>query len=427
MIQLQTLNKVLKTKDASIIVNNNLDANFFSDYRREYDYLMQHYNTYGIVPDYATFCSKFPQFTVIDVLENDEYLLDELYKDKNERDLAYTFNKIRECIQNHDVDKAMQIFKSASERMAVSKAIKPVDIFTDLSRYDEYIEKSQDFKKYYISTGLPEIDELIGGWDRKEELATIIARSGRGKTWMALKFAVSSTVQGLKVGLYSGEMTANKVGYRLDTLLGHINNGSLIHGNEGIALEYKRYLESLPTITNGGSLKILTPSMLGGFATVSDLRAFIEREQLDILYVDQHSLLKDEIGARNPVEKASNISIGLKALQTLEQIPIICVSQMNRTKNEEDSELIDLTQISQSDRIGQDSTTVLGISRDKNDENILKIQFVKTRDTNSTGKVLAYMTDLNFGSFTFIPEEGTSELNSTDYSNRYDVEGENVF
>ena len=427
MIQLQALNKILKTKDVSIIINNNLDANFFSDYRQEFNFILNHYNTYGVVPDYATFCSKFKNFTVVDVLENDNYILDELYKDKNERDLAYTFNKIRECINNHDVEKAMQIFKSASERMVVSKAIQPVDIFSDFSRYDEYLEKSTDFSKFYISTGLPEVDRLIGGWDRKEELATIIARSGKGKTWLALKFAVASTVQGLKVGLYSGEMTANKVGYRLDTLLGHINNGSLIHGNEAVAVEYKKYLDSLPTITNGGSLKILTPSMIGGFATVSDLRAFVEREQLDILFVDQHSLLRDEMGARNPVDKASNISIGLKNLQTQEQIPIICVSQMNRTKNEEDSDLIDLTQISQSDRIGQDSTTVIGISRDKNDENILKVQFVKTRDTNSTGKVLAYMTDLNFGNFTFIPEEGTSDLNNEDYSTRYDVEGEDVF
>lgn len=411
----------------SIIVNNNLDDKFFSDYKKEFNFLLTHYNLYKTVPDYATFCAKFPNFTVVDVQENDEYILDELYRDKNERELVYTFNKIREYLNNRESDKALEEFKRASDRMVTSQAITPVDVFKDFTRYEEYVEKSRDFTKFYISTGLPELDKLIGGWDRKEELATLIARSGKGKTWLALRFGVGSATQGLRVGLYSGEMSVSKVGYRVDTLLGHINNGSLLHGNENISVEYKKYLEELPQLTNGGALLILTPTMLGHFATVSDLRAFIEREHLDILYVDQHSLLKDELGAKNPVEKASNISTSLKLLQVQEQIPIICVSQMNRTKNEEDSDLIDLTQISQSDKIGQDSTTVIGISRDKNDENIMKIQLVKTRDTNGTGKVLSYMTDLNFGNFTFIPEEGTSDLSDEDYESRYEVKGENVF
>ena len=54
--------------------------------------------------------------------------------------------------------------------------------------------------------------------------------------------------------------------------------------------------------------------MINGPAGVSALRAFIEKEKLDILFVDQHSLLEDDRKAKNPVDKAANISRDLKNL-----------------------------------------------------------------------------------------------------------------
>lgn len=163
MIQLQTLNKILNTKDISIVTNNNLDSDFFPEYKQEFDFILNHFNTYGKVPDKETFIFKFPNFKLIDITEGNQYLLDELYKDKNTRDLALTFNKIKGCIEKGNVDGAMALFKSASERIISNKGIQPVNILSDTSRYDEYIEKTKDFNKFYIKTGLPELDKIIGG------------------------------------------------------------------------------------------------------------------------------------------------------------------------------------------------------------------------------------------------------------------------
>lgn len=425
MIQLQTLNKILNTKDISIITNNNLDSDFFSDYRQEFEFILNHFNAYGSVPDKETFLFKFPNFKLIDITESNQYLLDELYKDKNTRDLASTFNKIKKYIEVGNVESAMEIFKNAGDKILANRSIQPVNILQDTSRYDEYIEKTKDFDKFYIRTGLPELDKIIGGWDRNEELATIIARSGIGKTWLMLFFASASAKQGLRVGIYSGEMSTSKVGYRLDTLIGNIPNNQLMRGGEDIKLQYKEYIDNLKDIK--GSIEVITPKMLGDYASVSDLRAFIEKSKLDILFVDQHSLLKDEKNGKGNIEKSYNISTSLKLLQDLERIPVIAVAQMNRTKNESDSDLIDLTQIANADKIGQDSTLVLGILRDKNDDNIIKIQVVKTRDTASRNKVLTYHTDLNLGIMKFIPENDTVELSNEDYESRYDVEGKDVF
>jgi replicative DNA helicase len=78
--------------------------------------------------------------------------------------------------------------------------------------------------KYFISTGFPELDKIITGIDRRNENMVIAARSGVGKSWVMLLIAAAASKQGLTVGIYSGEMSVDKVAYRIDTLLGKIDN-----------------------------------------------------------------------------------------------------------------------------------------------------------------------------------------------------------
>ena len=167
MIQLQFLNKILDSKDASLITLNNLNKEYFSDYKDEFEYIKNHLREYGDVPDKVTFLNIFPDFQLLDVKETDKFLIDALYEDRNKRLLAQTFNRIREALNSNDVDKAMAIYKDSSEKIIQAKHLDSVDIFKDTSRYDKYVEKSTDFSKYYVKTGFPELDEIIGGWDRK--------------------------------------------------------------------------------------------------------------------------------------------------------------------------------------------------------------------------------------------------------------------
>ena len=404
MIQLQVINYLLNSKNASIIIDNNFNDEFFSDYKEEFHYIINHFNTYGKIPDKETFLSKFNDFDLINVSESPKYLVDELYNDYNQRFLAKNFNQIRELLLSGKTEEAMQSYINSSNSAIKAKHIECIDILKDTSRYNDYVERGEDFNKYYVKTGFKELDELIGGWDRQEELATIVARSNVGKSWVLLKCALSAVEQGLTVGLYSGEMTARKVGYRLDTLISHISNSGIIKGYRDFQNEYKKYIDELPTKYKG-SLKVLTPTMINGPAGVNALRAFIEREELDILFIDQHSLLDDDRKAKNPVEKASNISKDLKNLQVLKQIPIISVSQQNRSNTENGT---GLEHIAQADRIGQDSTIVLFLEHKDDD---FTINLVKSRDS-ANGKKLKYHINFDKGLFEYIPQEEEQEEES---------------
>lgn len=559
IIQCQGINAILQKKDPSIISANNLTQDFFSDYKDEYNYIVDHIARYGNVPDQATFLSAFPNFDVIEVNESTDYIVDQLYEDRNKRQLAKTFNSVRDLLTADKVDEAMRLFTSAAGQVTQSRKIKSIDIFRDTSRYDAYVERINDFSKYYVKTGFPELDEIIGGWDRQEELVTIAARPGVGKclekgtevmmadgslrkiedvqvgdyvqsiegankvlalhsgisrgyrivpkrgdpfvvsenhiltlakftvrknfdlkditveeflslpqnqrelyklcklkmfagrnskkrrsyrtvafeieevpeieyfgfmcdgdhrflladgtvthnSWVALKVAIAAAQQGLNVGLYAGEMSERKVGYRADTLISHISNSKITRGDGDIQVEYKKFLDhvadSIP-----GSLKVITPQSIGGLATVSTLRAFIEQDHLDMLCIDQHSLLEDERKGRSPVEKAANISRDLKALQVLKKIPIIAVSQQNRESTEEVG--VSTANIAQSDRIGQDSTIVVFLSQK---DDVFTLSLTKARDATS-GKELKYAIDLNRGIFTYIPVDSGDSSSKDD-------------
>lgn len=397
MIQLQFLNYLLKTKDSSILLVNNLNEDFFSDYKNEYNFIINHLREYGNIPDSITFLNNFPSFDIIEVSESPDFLIDKLYEDKNTRVLASIFNKIKKYLMEGDIGKAMELYTSSTDVVLKAKHIDAVDILTNTDRYEAYLQRCENFDKFYVKTGFKELDEIIGGWDREEELATIVARSNQGKSWILFKCAVAAVEQGLNVGIYSGEMSERKVGYRIDTLISNISNSSITKGDRQIQNEYKKHLDSLPNKYKG-CLKVLTPNMIDGPAGVTSLRAFIEKENLDILFIDQHSLLEDDRHAKNPVEKASNISRDLKNLQVIKKVPIISVSQQNRNSTENG---VGLEHVAQSDRIAQDSTIVIFFEQK---DGIMTMHLIKSRDSVNM-KDLKYSIDLNKGLFIYIPEE----------------------
>ena len=430
MIQLQVLNHILSTRDGSIITLNNLSAKHFSEYKNEFTFIKTHMERYGNVPDMETFIAAFPNFEVVTVKESQIYLLDELYKDYRTRNIAETFNKVRKLLLEGKYDEAAKVYSEGAESLGQDVAISCIDLFRDTSRYDDYIDRTRNLDKYYLSTGFKELDKVIGGIDMQEELGVIMARTNLGKSWISLKMATAAAAAGLNVGLYSGEMTERKVGYRMDTLLGHIPNGSLMHGNINIQNQYLNYIRDLPNKYEG-SLKVLTPAMVGGHVGVGTLKAFIEKEHLDILFIDQLSLLDDDRHGKTLPERMSNIIVDLKRLQVLKKMPIIAVSQQNRTKNDDNT--IDTTQIAGSDDVGKYATWVIGISRDKKDETILYLEVVKARD-GGVGNKLTYCVDLGKGVFTYIPNEKddvndkeTEEKYVGRYSTSNDDSGEDVF
>ena len=400
MAELLFLNYLFQTNSFRLVILNGITEDYFTTYKEHFKFLKKYYDKYNQLPSKETFQSEFDEdFEWLNVTDPEDYLVNKLKEGKLFRDVVSGYKEMQELIKNEKTQEAISLMSSMSQQFLKQEQSSCIDLIANASlRYEDYMEKVKNPDKYLTTTGLPELDEILGGWDMLNESAIIAARTGFGKSWWLIFFAIAAAKKGLKVGFYSGEMDPDLVGYRLDTFIGNIPNGSLTHGNSNIQLSYKAYIEELSK-NIPGSIFCITPDMIDGFATVSKLRAFIEKYDIQFLCVDQFSLLEDERRGRSPREQAINISKDLRALQKLKKIPILAAVQLNREDTIEEGPTT--KNISESDRIGQDATTVLFIER-KNDTVTLTVG--KARNAK-TGDKLTYYWNINLGQLNFIPTE----------------------
>lgn len=400
MIELQVLNYVFSKNSMQIIILNGITDEYFTTYKEHFVFVKNFYDTYNQLPSRETFQGKFSdKFEWLIVSDPEDYLVQKLKEAKLYRDMVKEYKAIGELLKSEKSDVALDRMQGIVQTYLKQNQGKCVDLIDDANqRYDSYIERVNSPESSFITTGLKELDDVLGGWDMKNETALICARTGFGKSWWLIYFAMQAQRQGMRVGFYSGEMEIDLVGYRFDTFLGNLSNGSLTHGNQNIGKEYKEYIENLKN-TVKGHLYCVTPDMLGGQVTVSKLRAFVEKYDLQMLCIDQFSLLDDEKGAKNPREQAVNISKSLRNLQRMKKIPIIQAVQLNREDTTDNGP--STRNISESDRIGQDATTVIFVER-KNDNVTLTVG--KSRNAK-TGDKLTYAWNVNMGILRYLPTE----------------------
>ena len=404
LAELQILNLVFIQNSIRPLTDSGLDASYFSTYKEHCQFILDYFKQYNQLPSRDTFQIKFDgNWAWVNVTDSPDFLVAQIKEASLYREVISDYTKMTDLIKMEKTDKAIEMMAQISQKYLQKSTSSCIDLIADSkSRYDEYVARTENPNKAFVTTGLAELDEVLGGWDLMNESAMICARTGVGKSWALVYFAMSAAKAGLRVGYYSGEMEADLIGYRFDTVMGNISNGALTHGNASVKDSYKHYIDTLSVSTNG-HIYCITPddAMFNGKVTVEKLRAFIEKYDLQMLCVDQFSLLDDQRGAKSPREQAVNISKDLRALQRLKKIPIISAVQLNREDTSENG--ISTRNISESDRIGQDATVVIAIERKEND--LTTFSIIKSR-SSKTGAKLNYKWDINKGIIQYLPAEG---------------------
>lgn len=263
---------------------------------------------------------------------------------------------------------------------------------TDIAATTEERWKTLSLKQAArIKIGIEPFDEASGGISPDDEFMILSARLGQGKSFLLHYVALAMAKQGLNVGIYSGEMSEIEVGARIDTWLTHVSNFELTRG------KYTDYSEQVKAYSEEvkGKLLVITPKHLGHNATPTDMRKFCKENGLSVLCIDQLSLMiPDGKQSGEMFQQFANLSLQLKSLQQELRIPIIAVSQLNRAAQEQE---INASNISGSDRIGQDATIVLALER-KNDE--LSIKVLKARSFKRPEKGWTFKWDIDKGVLT---------------------------
>ena len=398
MVSLQILNRVISTKDISIITDNNLTIDYFLEYEDEYSFIKEHFDNYKNVPDTETFINKFPDFELLEVNESDRYLVDAIREEYLYSKSVPVIKKAAELLKS-DSNEASRYLQSELVNLTPNYTTPYVDIIHSNSRVEMFEDKSNNKDKWFIPTGFEELDDIIYGWQCGEEFVVIFARTGIGKSWVLVKTVQHAWEIGKNVGYVSPEMSADKIGYRFDTLNNHFSNMALVRGDKSkVSIdEYRQYNEKLAEHNN--RILVSTPMDFNKQVTVGKLRTFVQANNLDMLAIDGITYMTDERYKRgdNKTTSLTNISEDLMALSCELKIPILVVVQSNRGGTEKDTP--DLEDIRDSDGIAHNATKVISLNQ-KEEALVMKIK--KNRD-GKIGDKLTYLWDIDLGEFTWMP------------------------
>ena len=409
MVQLQILSKVLSTKDISIIEDNLLTEDYFVGYENEYEFITNHKKEYGDIPDKATFLAKFPDIDLVEVTESDRYLVDTIREEYLYYKSVPVVQKIAELLKT-DANAAAEYMIQSLKELQPQYRLGGIDIIADADdRYNQFIERKEHQDDWFFTCGFEELDELIHGIQREEELFVIFARTNQGKSWVLEKMCTHIWQLGYNVGYISPEMGASSIGYRFDTLYKNFSNKGLMWGKDDIdEEEYKNYLTTLKNTKN--SFIVATPNDFDRKITITKLKNWITQYKLNLVAVDGITYMTDERYKRGDSKTTTltNISEDLMSLSMEMKVPILIVVQANRGGVSQDDAdgTPELETIRDSDGISHNASKVISIRQTK--DGILKME-VKKQRFGAVGGKLNYSWNVNTGEFLFIPSYDDAE------------------
>jgi replicative DNA helicase len=241
-----------------------------------------------------------------------------------------------------------------------------------------------------LPTGFHDLDEMTAGL-QPSDLIILAARPAMGKTTLALNIAEHAAYKTKKaVIVYSMEMSASQLAFRLISSIGRINATRLRTGQ----LEDEDWSRVNMAIKMLSDMKIFiddTPA-LSPDVLRSKARRIKREHDLGLIVIDYLQLMQVPGSAENRTNEISEISRSLKALAMELKVPVIALSQLNRGLESRTDKRPVMSDLRESGAIEQDADIITFIYRDEyynkesNDKGLAEVIIAKQRN-GPTGTV----------------------------------------
>ena len=280
-----------------------------------------------------------------------------------------------------------QIAESGTRQFAGFVNIKEV-LASVVERIDELYQRDSPITG--VPTGFTDLDDKTSGL-QAGDLVIVAGRPSMGKTSFAMNVVEYAAISdGLPVAVFSMEMPAEQLIMRMLSSLGRIDQHKLRTGRLGDD-DWPRLTSALNML---GETKIFVDDAPA--LTPTELRARcrrIKREHgLGMVVVDYLQLMQVPGSKENRATEISEISRSLKALAKELKLPVIALSQLNRSLEQRPDKRPVMSDLRESGAIEQDADVILFIYRDEvyrddtPDKGIAEINIGKQRN-GPIGKV----------------------------------------
>jgi len=230
-----------------------------------------------------------------------------------------------------------------------------------LDRVDELFHKDSPITG--VSTGFDDLDLKTAGL-QPADLIIVAGRPSMGKTAFSINIAEHASIKDKKsVAIFSMEMPGEQLAMRMMSSLGRIDQHKVRTGKlddddwprltsaVGILQETKMFIDDTPA---------LTPAELR-----ARCRRISREHGLDLVVIDYLQLMQVAGTSENRATEISEISRSLKAMAKELSVPVIALSQLNRSLEQRTDKRPVMSDLRESGAIEQDADVILFIYRDE--------------------------------------------------------------
>ncbi|MDQ6955540.1 MAG: replicative DNA helicase [Mariprofundaceae bacterium] len=250
-----------------------------------------------------------------------------------------------------------------------------------------------------VATGFKDLDELTSGMQRGD-LIVVAGRPSMGKTAFSMNLAQNAAIRSDEprvAAIFSLEMGAEQIAMRMLAVEARVDMGNLRTGRFS-ADDWRRLATASGSLAEAEIFIDDTPSI-----SVLELRAKCRRlkreaKRLDLVLIDYLQLMSGRAGADRRDQEISEMTRSLKALAKELDVPVIVLSQLNRSLESRADKRPMMSDLRESGAIEQDADIIMFIYRDEvynkkpENEGLAEIIIAKQRN-GATGTVrLAFLS-----------------------------------
>lgn len=231
-----------------------------------------------------------------------------------------------------------------------------------------------------VPTGFQELDKLTSGW-QKNALIVVAARPAVGKTAFCLNLAMNAAMNSSKpfpVAFFSLEMGAGELVKRMLAAQTEVNMDAITKGR----MQDHEFIQMQQRMSKLASSPIYLDDQaaINIFELRAKARRLKQRHGIEMIIIDYLQLMSgSSANGGNREQEISKISRDLKSLAKELAIPIIALSQLNRSvESRTTSKVPQLSDLRESGAIEQDADMVIflyrpeyyGVNNDENGQSI---------------------------------------------------------
>lgn len=234
------------------------------------------------------------------------------------------------------------------------------------------INKDHSGPSEYISTGLNNLDEALGGGLGLGTVTTIAARPGFGKSTLALDIFRKATLDGIPAALFSLEMGQEEVAGRYlggAAKIGHraLRNGLYTETEKRRLLDWEQKLKTIPAYIDTRDT-VGPQDIISTFARFNADSKVKHGSGIKLLVLDYIQLMTSNRRFPSRQEEVAYYMREMTKFAKRENIALILVAQLNRGDSKRDVEhRPTVKDLRESGSIEQDSDVVMLLAKPEDD------------------------------------------------------------